>query len=244
MRILIIRHGDPDYDNDCLTEKGKREAKLLSKKLQGEQIDFLYTSPLGRAKETCMTYARAVNKETTVVEKDWLREFSYPTTFPSGRQSDIPWDMLPEEWANDETFYSCKGWFNHPCYQGSGLEEKYLGVVRNFDELIAKHGYVRDGNTYRVEKRNRNTIALFCHFGLESVLLSRLCNISPVVLWHNFVALPTSVTTLYTEERRDGKAIFRCAGFGDVGHLYAGEEIPSFSARFCETVDCKEERRD
>ena len=30
MRILIIRHGDPNYRDDCLTEKGKREAKLLA----------------------------------------------------------------------------------------------------------------------------------------------------------------------------------------------------------------------
>ena len=25
MRILLIRHGDPDYVNDTLTEKGRRE---------------------------------------------------------------------------------------------------------------------------------------------------------------------------------------------------------------------------
>lgn len=29
MRIFIIRHGDPDYSIDGLTEKGKREAELL-----------------------------------------------------------------------------------------------------------------------------------------------------------------------------------------------------------------------
>lgn len=33
MRLLIIRHGDPDYARDNLTEKGKREAKLLSEML-------------------------------------------------------------------------------------------------------------------------------------------------------------------------------------------------------------------
>lgn len=244
MRILIIRHGDPDYENDCLTEKGKREAALLAKKLTAEKIDYIYTSPLGRAKETCETYARVVGKEREIVVKDWLREFNHPTTLPNGRENDIPWDMLPEEWTQEPIFYHYDGWFNHTCYQGSGLKEKYLDVVRNFDELIAKHGYVRDGNMYRVKKRNRDTIVLFCHFGLESVLLSRLCNVSPVSLWHNFVALTTSVTTLYTEERRDGKAVFRCTSFGDVGHLYAGGEPPSFSARFCETFDDKTERRD
>ena len=32
MRILLIRHGDPDYVNDTLTEKGRREAALLAKR--------------------------------------------------------------------------------------------------------------------------------------------------------------------------------------------------------------------
>ena len=32
MRILLIRHGDPDYEHDTLTEKGRREAELLAKR--------------------------------------------------------------------------------------------------------------------------------------------------------------------------------------------------------------------
>ena len=40
MRILIIRHGDPDYANDTLTEKGHREAKLLAEKLKKEKYEI------------------------------------------------------------------------------------------------------------------------------------------------------------------------------------------------------------
>ena len=29
MKLLIIRHGDPNYEQDCLTPVGKEEAKLL-----------------------------------------------------------------------------------------------------------------------------------------------------------------------------------------------------------------------
>ena len=32
MRILIIRHGDPDYEKDSLTQKGWHEAELLADK--------------------------------------------------------------------------------------------------------------------------------------------------------------------------------------------------------------------
>ncbi len=243
MRILIIRHGDPDYKNDCLTEKGRREATLLAKRLQDEKIDAFYSSPLGRAKETCQYVARAKNREDEIVTFDWLREFNCEVTFPSGRKHGIPWDMLPEEWTNEAGMYEYTRWYEHACYENSNVKEQYLRVVGELDLLLERHGYKREGEIYRAEKANRDTIALFCHFGLESVLLSRLCNISPVSLWHNFVALPTSVTTLYTEERREGKAIFRVAGFGETGHLFAGGETPSFSARFCETFD-SDERHD
>ena len=119
-------------------------------------------------------------------------------------------------------------------YEKGGMEARVRTVTDGLDQLLASHGYKRDGNIYRTEKGHTETIALFCHFGLEALLLSHLCGISPIPLWHHFVALPTSVTTLYTEERREGEAVFRCAGFGDTGHLYAGGEEPSFAARFCE----------
>ena len=240
MRILIIRHGDPNYANDCLTEKGKREAALLAKRLQNEKVDFFYTSPLGRAKETCLISATAQGKEREIVTLDWLQEFCHPLTLPSGRERGIAWDMLPDEWIETDEMYDYKRWKEQDFYKKAGLDVAYKKVTSALDGLLAEHGYVRDGNAYRVERANTDTVALFCHFGLESVLLSRLCNLSPVSLWHNFVALTTSVTTLYTEERRKGKAVFRCQGFSDVGHLYAGGETPSFSARFCEIFDSKD----
>ena len=243
MRILIIRHGDPDYKNDTLTEKGWREAELLADKMEKERIDFLYSSPLGRAKNTCLCTAKRLGRENEVVVKDWLREFSHPVRFPLGKQSTIAWDLLPEEWTEREGLYDRFAWKDEDFYREANIGAAYDNVIQRLDELVASHGYVREGNAYRVERRNRDTLAFFCHFGLEAVLLSRLCNVSPVVLWHNFVALPTSVTTLYTEERREGKACFRCAGFGDVSHLYVAGEPLSFSARFCETFG-SDERHD
>lgn len=34
MKLLIVRHGDPDYSIDSLTEKGWREAEYLSERLE------------------------------------------------------------------------------------------------------------------------------------------------------------------------------------------------------------------
>ena len=117
-------------------------------------------------------------------------------------------------------------------------------MITGLDELLAHHGYQREKGYYRVTAANRDTIVLFCHFGVECVLLSRLLNISPMQLWHGACAAPSSVTTVVTEERRQGIASFRMISFGDTAHLYAAGQTPSFTARFCETFDCKEERHD
>ena len=45
MRILLIRHGDPDYVNDTLTEKGRREAALLAKRAVSMNMGECYKSP-------------------------------------------------------------------------------------------------------------------------------------------------------------------------------------------------------
>ncbi len=92
----------------------------------------------------------------------------------------------------------------------------------------------RDGYLYDAVDSSHETIALFCHFGLECVLLSHLLNVSPMILWHGFCAAPTSVTEVWTEEREQGTASFQVSKFGDISHLYVHGEQPSFMARYCE----------
>ena len=73
MRILFIRHGDPDYENDTLTEKGRREAALLAQMAPSMKIDDCYMSPLGRAQATASCSLKAMGKTAAVL--DWLKEF-------------------------------------------------------------------------------------------------------------------------------------------------------------------------
>ena len=73
MRLLIVRHGDPDYSIDSLTEKGWKEAEYLSERLSKLDVKDFYVSPLGRAKDTASFTLKKMNR--TAVECDWLREF-------------------------------------------------------------------------------------------------------------------------------------------------------------------------
>ena len=52
MKLLIVRHGDPDYTIDSLTPKGWKEVDYLSEKLAKLDVKAFYVSPLGRASAT------------------------------------------------------------------------------------------------------------------------------------------------------------------------------------------------
>ena len=240
MRLLIIRHGDPDYEHDSLTEKGKREAKLLADALEKEKIDAFYVSSYGRAKETA---APTLERFGAVPEIcDYLHEFDYPTFNADGTRRMVAWDLMPRAWTPDERYYDLEKWGETDIMRSGDLLSHAAHVAKCFDECLAKHGYVREGRYYRTEQGNEKTLAFFCHLGLECVLLSHLLGISPVLLWQGTNALTTSVTTLYTEEREKGYAYFRMSCFGDTAHLRYFGEPDSFSGRFCEVYENMDQR--
>ena len=235
MKILIIRHGDPDYEHDSLTETGWTEASLLAERLyKTEDIKEFYVSPMGRAQDTASLTLKKFGK--TAVTLPWLREFNEALiNRPDVKdQKKISWDWLPQDWTVEPLFYDAVHWLDANVFKESSVPEAFHKVTSGLDELLMNHGYRHDGNLFRVEQANTDTIALFCHFGVECVLLAHLLHISPMQLWHGFCAAPSSVTVIYTEERRKEIAQFRVSSFGDISHLYAGGRSSSFSARFAE----------
>lgn len=243
MKLLIVRHGDPDYEHDSLTEKGWKEAEYLSERLAGLDISRFYVSPLGRAKDTASLTLKKLGR--TAEECPWLREFSAPIHRPDvlDRKS-VTWDWLPQDWLAEPKFLQPDCWHQPDVLREGGVRQEYDWVNENLDRLLERHGYRRQGAYYQAVRANNDTIVFFCHFGVECVLLSHLLNISPMALWHGTCAAPTSVTTVVTEERRKGIAAFRMSAFGDTSHLYHHGEPPAFAARFCECYGNPGERAD
>ena len=242
MKILIIRHADPDYTIDSLTEIGWEEARLLVPRMEKLDIKNFYVSPFGRAQDTASLTLKAMDR--TAETLPWLKEFGPRITKPGGDYPTCVWDWLPEDWTKDDRCFDRNEWLETEFAKPYDVKTHVQWVYDNLDALIAKHGYVREGDFYRAEQPNEDTIVFFCHFGLECVLLSRLLNVSPMVLWHGTSAAPSSVTSVVTEERRPGIAYFRMNCMGDTSHLYAAGREPSFSARFCEVYTRMDQRHD
>ncbi len=257
MRLLLIRHGDPDYEHDSLTPAGEREAQLLAELLKQESIDHIYMSPLGRAQKTASYTEEALGLQGETV--DWLQEFPgtldvngypdlqamYPDTQkrPDGTyENRIFWDMLPQYLSMDPHYLDNSDWDKSPEGVRCRLRDEYDKVANGLDQLLSDYGYVRAGQHYSVGKESTETIAFFCHFGVSCVLLSHLWNCTPYLLWHSLCMLPSSVTELVTEERERGIASFRALRIGDTQHLTRAGVEPSFSARFCEVYSKMEQR--
>lgn len=262
MRIIFIRHGDPDYVNDTLTEKGRREATLLAERVSHWNVKDFYCSPLGRAQATA---AYSLNKMNRTAETfEWMKEFFYPVTDPTTGRFGVPWDFMPSYWTNEPLFYDKDHWHEASVFQSNKeLKPAYDEVCAGIDSILARYGYVRDGALYRTppvttasstntatsvtpdlaidagtakleQSYCEDTIVIFCHLGAAFTMMSHLLGIAPTLLWQNFFVAPTSVTILTTEERMPGEAYFRTQVVGDTLHLHDGNEPISQAGYFAQ----------
>ena len=248
MRLIFIRHGDPDYVHDSLTEKGEREVKLLTKRVcQWKNITEFYTSPLGRAKATIGPSLKKLKR--TDITKKWLEEFSFQAKDPFTGENRIMWDLLPKYYTSVPEFFDKDKWADTDFIKTADGKNHYKDVCDGIDGLLSEYGYIRDGMIYSVEnpKDNPNfnpdikkyqlvseknleedtTLVLTCHLGVMFTIIAHLTGLSPLQLWQGFYVPPTSVTILNSEERIKGEAFFRVERLGDTRHLGKKEVISS-----------------
>ncbi len=235
MRIIFVRHGDPDYSIDFLTEKGQREAQALAKwvKAYDGEVQAYYVSPLGRARETCRVCLEPIGREAT--ELPWIREYTGLATDPYTGEMRHAWDFFPADWTLDAALYREDTWLSSPWYRDSSCKEGYETICNGLDSLLATYGYQREGHIYRThwqEKPCGDTIVIFCHMIATLTCLAHLTGIAAPLLWHGFYSAPTGITMVQTEERQPGIAWFRVRTVGEVAHLLAEGELVADSGFF------------
>ena len=233
MRILLIRHAEPDYTEDSLTPKGRVEAELLSRRLIHYEILDYYVSPLGRARETAAFTLNKLNRTAEVLP--WLAEFRGRCVNPETGRKGLPWDLSPRLWSALPGAHDVYHWTEAPIFAGSDVGQFWQETMDGIDVLLGKYGFRKDGPVWHSEYNARNTIALFCHFGISMAILGYLTDVSPMILWHHTICLPSSLTEVVTEERIRGEVSFRITKLGDLTHLEAAGEKRSTAGLFPET---------
>ena len=195
MRLIFVRHGEPDYENKCLTPLGYKQAEVLVDRLKDEGITEIHTSTLERAIMTAEPIAKKLGLDIT--KHEFINEVGGASTdgteLPEGGH---PWrmaralisqgiDLCREDWADTEPY----------CH--SKLTESYSRVADGIDAFLAELGYVREGRYYRVCRPTKKNVALFSHCGSSTAALCRILNIAfPYALGNLIVPKHTAVTVL------------------------------------------------
>lgn len=141
MRIIFIRHGTPDYTTDSLTAVGQREAAALAlRTARWTNIDRIYQSPLGRAKETAEPTLRVLKRDAFTM--DWLREFPPQIKDPSTGDVHAAWDLMAQDFTADPGYLDPDHWFSYGIYKDRpDVEAEAKKVYEGLDQILEGYGY-------------------------------------------------------------------------------------------------------
>ena len=221
MLLYIVRHGDPNYEIDCLTERGKLQAEAVGKRIFDSGINQIYSSPLGRARETAAPACRMLGLPCQI--EPWAKEVHELrlTPFPDGEMksvSVIQNTYYRENGAIDIPYDRC---FEAPGFSTSGMEEATKIIEDGGRDFLERLGYKEENGVYKILRPNEDKVALFCHTVMGRAWLSRLLHIPMHMMWANFQMTHTGVTILEFKNNANGVTAPHCRCFSDMSHLYA-----------------------
>jgi len=220
MLLYIIRHGEPDYATDTLTENGKKQANALAERLCTHGFDEIYSSPLGRAIQTAQPTCDRLKLPYTIEE--WMSE-------------SLAWDefSVKDDEGTQKWAFSCQNtklispehtgsnWFTNPVFSNcKAALDGYKRITKCSDDFLARLGYKRENNLYKVISPSEKRIAAFCHHGFGTAWMSHLLSISPNIFWSSFDIAHSSVTILLFRNNPDGYTAPQCVCLSDMSHIY------------------------
>ncbi len=211
MILYIVRHGDPDYANNTITPLGHKEAKALSLWFDGIPLDRIYTSPLGRAKDTAAYTCERQNITPSVLP--WTEEsMDYMRPFP-------------HDAACSYRFSTDEGVTDFRDFYDEDRSEILRKLAAESDAFLASCGYERQGAHYRIVSPNEERIAVFCHGGFGTAWTAHLLGMPPSLGFLSMFMTTTSVTTFEFCDHESGFTRPRMIRFGEISHL-VNTDIP------------------
>lgn len=172
MRIIFVRHGEPDYERDCLTDEGRLQAAAAAERLAGEGISEIFASPCGRAFETAAFTAARLGLPVTTL--DYMHEISWGGAgIP---HEGHPWTLGDLMLAEGFDFQH-RDWRTHPYFDGNAATAHYRDIAARFDAFLATRGYRHEGRRFYCEGGADETIALFSHGGSGACVLAHLLSL-------------------------------------------------------------------
>lgn len=211
MLLYIIRHGEPDYETDSLTERGRLQAEAVGKRMLDAKIDRIFSSPMGRARQTAEPACRLLQLPCEIEE--WTREVEkiIPEPYPPNTcyRENGRWDLSYAEG------------FDCPGIDPVGMRVAAQYVEKNGNAFLERLGYRAENGVYRILRKNEEKIALFCHAAFTRVWMSVLFHFPVHTMWAAFSHTHTGVTVIGFKNQESGFTAPQCLCHSDMSHLYA-----------------------
>ncbi len=170
MRIVFVRHGEPDYALDCLTETGRKQAAAAAVRLEREGISEIYASPMGRAAQTAAYTAERLGLKARTLE--FMHEISWGG--PGIPDEGHPWTVSDRMICRDDVDFFHEDRRRHPFFRDNAAVRHLDEISGRFDALMLEQGYRREGTRYLCETDRQKTIAVFSHGGSGACALAHL----------------------------------------------------------------------
>ena len=227
MLLYIIRHGDPDYATDSLTPKGLLQAEAVGQRLFHANIDKIFTSPMGRAKQTAEPACRLLGLTSHI--EPWAHEIEdeMMVNFPDGQRK-------PLGGVQNSCFLE-NGGIHLPydeALKAPGFNESSMGSAMEYiqdggRDFLLRLGYKEEASgVYRILQPSDERIALFCHAALARTWISHLLHIPIHLMFGGFNYCHTGVTILEFKNFENGFTAPKCLCYSDLSHFIpAGLEM-------------------
>ena len=221
MILYIIRHGQPDYATDCLTELGWKQAEAVGRRMAKTGINRIFASPMGRAQQTATPASRLLG--LTINTEQWTHEIGDErlTTYPDGVRRSVSLLQNTYYRENGSMDLGYEKAFECPGFRESEMKKAVSFIEENGKEFLERLGYKEENGIYRIVRPNDDKVALFCHAAFSRAWLSVLLHVPINMMWSSFGYHMTGVTVLEFKNNENGVTAPQCQCFSDTSHLYA-----------------------
>ncbi len=178
MRIVFVRHGEPNYELDCLTENGKIHAAKAAERLKEEGIEEIWTSPYGRALQTAEVSSRVLGLPVKTL--DFMHELNWGSIdgkpiFENGH----PW-LISDDMARRGMDLNDPKWRENEYFKNNRVVENVDMIAKRIDDWLSGYGYIRNGQYYNhtSDDSKHRTVAVFAHGGSTCAALAHILNMT------------------------------------------------------------------
>ena len=232
MLLYIIRHGDPIYDPDSLTDLGHEQARALVPRLAPLGFDKIFVSPMIRAQQTAAPTCEALGMTPAVrpflSEQKLFEQLS--TLLPGDKHKEkvyMRWCFHQQEtnYKPRNPYGEMEKWYDLPVF--SAVREKAKPAYEEFiaaaDDFLLELGYRREDGFYKIENPPYERVAVFCHQGVGLTWIAHMLNIPPQMMWSSFDITHTGVTVLDFKNYENKETTPICLCLSDTAHLFGAD---------------------